>query len=104
MGVTALTDDTYTQAIARVGLVVVDFSATWCGPCKAFAPVFTQVATANPDVTFATVDVDTAPATAGAAQIASVPTVMVFRDGQLVHRHHGPLPAARLTAVLDAHR
>jgi len=104
VSVTELTDDTYTETTARPGLVVVDFWATWCGPCKAFKPVFAAVAAANPDVTFATVDVDTAPAAAAAARISSVPTVLVFHDGQLVAQHAGPMPAPALTALLDKHR
>lgn len=84
------------------GTVLVDFWATWCGPCRQFAPVFESAAEAHEDVTFAKVDIDENPELAGSLGITSVPTLMAFRDGILVHQSAGAVPKAALEQLIDA--
>ncbi|MFW5746966.1 MAG: thioredoxin [Nanoarchaeota archaeon] len=74
------------------GIVVVDFAAEWCGPCKMFAPVFEEVSEGFKDVLFAKVDVDDAPKTAEKFGVQSVPTILFFKDGIEVDRFTGVLP------------
>lgn len=83
------------------GIVVVDFWAPWCAPCRMFAPVFERVAAANPDITFAKVNTEDEQELAGALQISSIPTVMVFRDGILLFAQPGMLPQPALEELLQ---
>ncbi|MEM7606307.1 MAG: thioredoxin [Myxococcota bacterium] len=86
------------------GIVVVDFWASWCGPCRAFAPVFKAASDKHEDITFAKVDTDAEQELAAGFQIQSIPTVMVFRDQVLLMRHSGALPPAALEDVIDQAR
>jgi len=104
MATVALTKDTFTDAVARDGVVLVDWWAAWCGPCRAFAPVFERASDKHPDLVFAKVDTEAEPALARAARISSIPTLMVFRDGTLVFSQPGALPAASLEQVITAVR
>lgn len=96
-----LTADTFQQHAVREGITLVDFWAAWCGPCRAFAPVFEQASTVHPEITFAKVDTEAEQSLAGAAQITSIPTLMAFRDGILVFRQAGALPAASLEQLIE---
>lgn len=86
------------------GLTLVDFWATWCGPCRMVAPIVEELAAETPDVTFAKIDVDKNPDVAIGLRIASIPTLMLFKDGQLVDRIIGAHPKQDIKQMIDAHR
>ena len=90
------------QALAADRVAVVDFWATWCPPCRALAPTITALAEERPDVVVGKLDVDEHPEIAGRYGIQSIPTVLVFRNGELTERSVGLVPIARLRELLDA--
>ena len=102
MATVELTEATFEKAVTENDIVLVDFWAEWCGPCKRFAPVFEESSTEHPDVVHAKVDTEAEQGLAGAAQITSIPTLMAFRDGILVFSQAGALPKPALEQVVQA--
>jgi thioredoxin 1 len=104
MSTVALTADTFEDTVTQPGITLVDWWASWCGPCRMFAPVFETASDKHEDITFGKVDTEDQQALAGAARISSIPTLMAFRDGILVFSQPGALPAAALEQVIQAVR
>lgn len=98
-----LTQETFSKTVER-GIVLIDWWAAWCGPCRAFAPVFERASERHRDVTFAKVDTEADPALAAAFEISAIPTLMAFRDGVLVFEQAGALPPAALDRLIEAVR
>jgi thioredoxin 1 len=102
MTAVSVTADTFEQTVVENDVVLVDFWASWCGPCRQFAPVFEAASEQHTDVVFAKVDTEAEQSLAAAAQITSIPTLMAFRDGILVFSQPGALPAPALEQVITA--
>ncbi|HHU38635.1 MAG TPA: thioredoxin [Propionibacterium sp.] len=104
MATTDLTGDTFEQALTDNDIVLVDWWAAWCGPCRMFAPTYEAASEKHPDVLFGKVDTEAEQSLAAAAQIMSIPTLMAFREGVLVFSQAGALPASALDEVIQAVR
>jgi len=96
----ALTATDFEQTVLENDIVLVDFWASWCGPCRMFAPVFEKASEQHTDIVFGKVDTEAEQSLAAAAQITSIPTLMAFRDGILVFSQPGALPAAALDDLI----
>ncbi|MGX1695276.1 thioredoxin [Microbacterium keratanolyticum] len=100
----AITADTLNDTIDQNDIVLLDFWAEWCGPCRAFGPVFEKAAEANPDIVFGKIDTEVERELAAGFQITSIPTLMVFRGGIIVFSQPGALNAAQLDQVIAGAR
>ena len=104
MSTVTLTEENFEETVTGTGITLVDWWATWCGPCRQFGPIFEAASEKHEDVTFGKIDTDAEQGLAAAAQITSIPTLMAFRDGILVFSQAGALPAASLEQVIKAVR
>jgi len=104
MAALPLTEESFQQTVTQDGIVLVDFWASWCGPCRMFAPVYEKASETHGDITFASIDTEAEQGLSGALRISSIPTLMAFRDGILVFRQAGALPAPALEELITAVR
>jgi thioredoxin 1 len=95
-----LTKEGFQEAVEKNGIILVDWWAAWCGPCRAFAPVFERVSEKHPGALFAKVDTEAEQELAGAFGIRSIPTLMIFRDRVLLYAEPGALPEEALEEII----
>lgn len=95
-----LIQENFESTVLENDFVIVDFWAPWCGPCRAFAPIYDQVSENHPDIIFAKVNTEAEQAIAGSFQIRSIPTLMVFREKVIVYSQPGSLPASALEDLI----
>ena len=100
MATVTLTADSFAQTVQGNDIMLVDWWASWCGPCRMFAPIYEKASTANPDIVFGKIDTEAEPELAAAAGINSIPTITAFREGVLVFAQPGALPAAALDDLI----
>ncbi|MEW6434345.1 MAG: thioredoxin [Myxococcota bacterium] len=96
-----LTEQNFEETLGKGGILFIDFWASWCGPCRAFAPVFEAAAQKHKDITFAKVDTEAQRGLASAFEIQAIPTLAVFRDGILIGQNAGALPGAAFESVIQ---
>ncbi|GAA3937591.1 thioredoxin [Actinomadura viridis] len=104
MATVDLTKDTFDATVGGGDLVLIDFWASWCGPCRSFAPVYSRVSERHPDVVFAKVDTEAEPELAAAFDITSIPTLMIVREGVVLFGQPGALPEAALEDLVSQAR
>lgn len=104
MATTALTTDNFKEVVAGNDIVIVDFWASWCGPCRSFAPTFEAESDKHPDIVFAKVNTEEQQELAAGFRVRSIPTLMVFRDQIIVYAEAGALPPAALSQLVEGVR
>jgi len=102
MATVDLSTETFDETVGKDGIVLVDFWAEWCGPCKRFAPIYGALSDQKPEITFAKVDTEAHPELSQKYQITAIPTLMAFRDGIMVFNQAGALPGPQLQQLVAA--
>jgi thioredoxin 1 len=104
MATVELTKENFTEVVGGAGLALIDFWASWCGPCRAFGPVFEEVSERYPDAVFGTVDTEGQRELAAAFRVMSIPTLVIMRDGLILYAKSGALPQQALEDLVGRAR
>jgi thioredoxin 1 len=104
MNTTEITSENFETTVKNGGILLLDWWAPWCGPCRAFGPIYERVAAKHPDITFGKVNTEEQPALAAEFNIHAIPTLMVIRDGTLLFSQPGMLPEAALSKLIEQAR